>query len=88
MLKPSATISRKNDAFKPILSPLRGGVQSTGRTRVQAAAKPEGDNNEQTIATAALNLIKGCVGAGVLSLPAGVAAIGDVKKAYVFHSQV
>ncbi len=37
--------------------------------------------NEQSIATAALNLVKGCVGSGVLSLPAGVAAIGDVPKA-------
>ncbi len=38
-------------------------------------------SREQTIAAAAFNLIKGCVGAGVLSLPAGVAAIGDVPKA-------
>lgn len=81
MLNPSAIIPRNNDAFK---LPPRGGGQATGRTRVQAAAKAEGDSNEQTIATATLNLIKGCVGAGVLSLPAGVAAIGDVPTAYVF----
>lgn len=48
-----------------------------------SAAVPCDDSksSEQTIAAAAFNLIKGCVGAGVLSLPAGVAAIGDVPKA-------
>lgn len=38
-------------------------------------------SNEQTIAAASFNLIKGCVGSGVLSLPSGVAAIGDVPQA-------
>jgi amino acid permease len=34
-----------------------------------------------TISSAAFNLIKGAVGSGVLSLPAGVAAYGDVRRA-------
>jgi hypothetical protein len=64
--------------------PLRGGNQGREYTRVRSAAAAEGEpseSNEQTIATATVNLIKGAVGAGVLSLPAGVAAIGDVPKA-------
>jgi amino acid permease len=34
-----------------------------------------------TLASASFNLIKGAVGSGVLSLPAGVAAYGDVRRA-------
>jgi amino acid permease len=45
------------------------------------AAKEEETNSQQSIATATFNLIKGCVGAGVLSLPSGVAAIGDMPAA-------
>ncbi len=56
------------------------------RMKAATATANEGDSsgdvsNEQDIATAAFNLIKGCVGSGVLSLPAGVAAIGDVSSA-------
>jgi hypothetical protein len=56
------------------------------KTRVRAATsaadgEPSTSSNEQTIATATFNLIKGCMGAGVLSLPSGVAAIGDIPKA-------
>jgi len=43
---------------------------------------------EQTIALATFNLIKGAVGAGVLSLPAGVAAIGDVPRALLPASSI
>lgn len=80
-----------------ILSTLRGGGSGSGGGSVNGrrvksirnAAASDGINedsskdgsNEQSIPTAALNLIKGCVGSGVLSLPAGVAAIGDVTKA-------
>jgi len=50
-------------------------------TAAAATIPDDSKSREQTIAAAAFNLIKGCVGAGVLSLPAGVAAIGDVPKA-------
>ncbi len=62
-------------------------------TRANAAASIVTDNNDDdddaplasdgksTISSAAFNLIKGAVGSGVLSLPAGVAAYGDVKRA-------
>jgi len=39
--------------------------------------------DKQSITSSSFNLIKGCVGSGVLSLPAGVAAIGDVPQALV-----
>ena len=38
-------------------------------------------SSKSTIASASFNLIKGAVGSGVLSLPAGVAAYGDVRRA-------
>lgn len=43
----------------------------------------ESDGNSCSIPMASFNLIKGAVGSGVLSLPAGVAAIGDLKSAIV-----
>ena len=65
-----------------------GGGSANGRvnTRMKAAVVDDGDGDEyksieQTISAATFNLIKGCVGSGVLSLPAGVAAIGDVPEA-------
>ena len=73
------------------LSIPRGGERGQGiNTRMKAAASGTADSgneesaeksNELTIAMATFNLIKGCVGSGVLSLPAGVAAIGDVRTA-------
>ncbi|KAL7529414.1 hypothetical protein ACHAXR_002956 [Thalassiosira sp. AJA248-18] len=77
-----------------------GGKHVRGfNTRIKAsssaAVAATGDNGseeakstEQTISKAAFNLIKGCVGSGVLSLPAGVAAIGDVPKAAVLASSI
>ncbi len=72
-----------------MLSLSRGGgnyngvnVRMNASTSASASAVPDDSKSrEQSIAAAAFNLIKGCVGAGVLSLPAGVAAIGDVPKA-------
>lgn len=46
-----------------------------------AVSSDASKSTEQSISSAAFNLIKGCVGSGVLSLPAGVAAIGDVPAA-------
>lgn len=37
----------------------------------------------QSVASATFNLVKACVGTGVLTLPWGLAAMSDVKKAYV-----
>ena len=61
-----------------------GGANGRVNTRMKAAIADDGDEYksiEQTISAATFNLIKGCVGSGVLSLPAGVAAIGDVPEA-------
>ena len=40
-----------------------------------------GGGSKSTMQAAIFNLVKGIVGAGVLSLPAGVAAFGDEKSA-------
>jgi hypothetical protein len=81
-------VSTYNDR-KIILTPSRGGGSyndvnvrmNASASASTATASDDSSAREQTIAAAAFNLIKGCVGAGVLSLPAGVAAIGDVPKA-------
>ena len=54
---------------------------SLSSTSTTSTDETKSSTDEQTISAAAFNLIKGCVGSGVLSLPAGVAAIGDVPKA-------
>jgi hypothetical protein len=78
-----------SSTYRKMLSLSRGGGNNNGvNVHMNAATSSststvsdDSKSREQTIAAAAFNLIKGCVGAGVLSLPAGVAAIGDVPKA-------
>mmetsp|Transcript_23610 Transcript_23610/g.29032 ORF Transcript_23610/g.29032 Transcript_23610/m.29032 type:complete len:503 (+) Transcript_23610:91-1599(+) len=41
------------------------------------------DDGKQGLSAATFNLVKACVGSGVLALPAGVAAIGDVSSVLV-----
>ncbi|KAL9183130.1 hypothetical protein ACHAXT_004917 [Thalassiosira profunda] len=71
----------------PLTLPRGGGrgvnlrMTATTLSASDVAADDEDNSGEQTISAAAFNLIKGAVGSGVLSLPAGVAAIGDVPKA-------
>ena len=65
---------------------VRGGAMRLNSSAATSSANDEDSpsksgGGEQTIALATFNLIKGAVGAGVLSLPAGVAAIGDVPRA-------
>mmetsp|Transcript_8245 Transcript_8245/g.14913 ORF Transcript_8245/g.14913 Transcript_8245/m.14913 type:complete len:141 (+) Transcript_8245:190-612(+) len=66
------------------------GVNNLGTTALSSTATISDDGSdddsnesstEQSILSATCNLIKGGVGSGVLSLPAGVAALGDVPKA-------
>mmetsp|Transcript_37549 Transcript_37549/g.78653 ORF Transcript_37549/g.78653 Transcript_37549/m.78653 type:complete len:562 (+) Transcript_37549:301-1986(+) len=68
------------------------GVNNLGTTALSSTATisddgSDSDSNEssteQSILSATCNLIKGGVGSGVLSLPAGVAALGDFPKAVV-----
>lgn len=70
----------------------QGSKRNSGRARVNIKTSSSSENNEAattadgnscSIPMASFNLIKGAVGSGVLSLPAGVAAIGDVKSALV-----
>jgi hypothetical protein len=82
----------KHDDVRTLL-PLGGGNRRRGivANAASAASSPatsDDDDDENgakssksTIASASFNLIKGAVGSGVLSLPAGVAAYGDVRRA-------
>ena len=58
-----------------------------GTTATSSSSTTKIDDNDDddgsTLASASFNLIKGAVGSGVLSLPAGVAAYGDVRRALV-----
>ena len=64
-------------------------IVSRKKTRASTTAasstttKDNDDDVGSTLASASFNLIKGAVGSGVLSLPAGVAAYGDVRKALI-----
>ena len=69
----------------------QGSNKNSGRARVNIKSSSSSEINEAAVddsnscsmPMASFNLIKGAVGSGVLSLPAGVAAIGDVKAAIV-----
>ena len=41
---------------------------------------PDGNSGKQGLALSTFNLVKACVGSGVLALSAGVGAIGDVSS--------
>lgn len=58
-------------------------ISATASSDSSAPDSTTNDDGGSTLASAAFNLIKGAVGCGVLSLPAGVAAYGDVRKALV-----
>lgn len=93
----SPPTSYANDRIRSLYIPSGGGggrnhrglhkrmkdfsLSSTSTSTDGSDETNKSSTDEQTISAAAFNLIKGCVGSGVLSLPAGVAAIGDVPKA-------
>jgi sodium-coupled neutral amino acid transporter 11 len=76
------------DAFlHPSAALATASTTVVSRKKIRAsttATKSDNDDEDDvgsTLASASFNLIKGAVGSGVLSLPAGVAAYGDVRKA-------
>jgi len=74
-------------AFRPksALTPLKENVSTkTASTSIQKKItdiQGGAEDGKSSLSTAMFNLVKGIVGAGVLSLPAGVAAFGDAKSA-------
>jgi hypothetical protein len=48
-------------------------------------ASEEGASKPASISAATFNVIKACVGSGVLALPAGLALLTDRPQAYVFY---
>lgn len=63
------------------------GISSTSLSQSSSSSSSEnlkssGDAvDKQSMSAATFNLVKACVGAGVLSMPAGVAVIGDTPAA-------
>lgn len=75
-------------AFRPksALAPLKENVSTSGTASTSIKKKITdikggAEDGKSSLSTAMFNLVKGIVGAGVLSLPAGVAAFGDAKSA-------
>lgn len=90
--RPSSVFSSSvNVKTRRALASIAGvgvGVDATAlrANAASSATAADGDNDndgagKSSIASASFNLIKGAVGSGVLSLPAGVAAYGDVRGA-------
>lgn len=61
---------------------LRGGAAKAPAKKA-ASRKPASGGGTASISNEIFNLVKGIVGAGVLSLPAGVAAFGDSPSAVI-----
>lgn len=68
----------------------RGGTNPLTRTDgpQYMTVTPESSSSKQSLSAATFNLVKACIGSGVLALSAGVAAIGDVPKVLVPASVV
>lgn len=78
-LHPSAAL-----ATTTTLTVSRKKTRASTTAASSTTSKIDNDNDVgSTLASASFNLIKGAVGSGVLSLPAGVAAYGDVRKALI-----
>lgn len=59
------------------------GDDGGGDGKEEAAASPAVSGGDATVADEIVNLVKGLVGAGCLSLPAGIAAFGNAPSAVV-----
>ncbi len=75
------------DAFKPLASPVTAaaatGKRLVGTVRAAATTAPADNKGGVAMAPSTFNLVKNIVGAGVLSLPAGVAVFSNSKTALV-----
>ena len=56
-------------------------LSSTSTPSAAAAASADGGTKKPSIVAATFNLIKACVGSGVLALPSGLALLSDLPKA-------
>ena len=86
----SSTAGAASFAVKPSTSSVASRIGSSqdvaafrrGGARAAAAAAAQADDDDKTsLSASTFNLIKACVGSGVLALPAGVAAFADSKQA-------
>lgn len=80
--RPNSNFQPKNVALKPV---HEKDVKARGKTTKFASkdvmTSLNGGGSTSSMQAAIFNLVKGIVGAGVLSLPAGVAAFGDAQSA-------
>ena len=56
---------------------------STNENSIVASESEPNESDKQALYLAVFNLVKACVGSGVLALSSGVAALGDTRSAYV-----
>ena len=75
-VKPSASsVASRTPLGQDVAAFRRGGA------RAAAAVAKADDDDKTSLSASTFNLIKACVGSGVLALPAGVAAFADSKQA-------
>jgi len=85
----SFSVPRPNAAIATSISDVstfaRGGAAKARAAAASAAAAESGSSSSDktSLSASTFNLIKACVGSGVLALPAGVAAMGDSTGALV-----
>lgn len=86
----SSTAGAASFAVRPSASSVAASRSSLGQdvaafrrggARAAAAAAKAEDDDKTSLSASTFNLIKACVGSGVLALPAGVAAFADSKQA-------
>eukprot|EP00979_Chaetoceros_neogracilis_P003927 scaffold687_cov288-Chaetoceros_neogracile.AAC.19 len=80
--KPQSSLAliHKNDNKNAILQTFTSPHKTTLQS-IQQIQRGGADSGKSSLSTAMFNLVKGIVGVGVLSLPAGVSAFGDAQSA-------
>jgi hypothetical protein len=88
----AAFTKNKKDAFlhpskqlhtNKILTSNRGGTSNANASQAQVQVRVQGQGGTATMSNEIFNLVKSIVGAGVLSLPAGIAAFGNAPSAVI-----
>ena len=77
-VKPGASVASRSTLSQDVAAFRRGGARAAAAA---AAATTADDDDKTSLSASTFNLIKACVGSGVLALPAGVAAFADSKQA-------
>ena len=79
-VKPGASVASRSTLSQDVAAFRRGGARAAAAAAATTTADDD-DDDKTSLSASTFNLIKACVGSGVLALPAGVAAFADSKQA-------